>query len=131
MLSKFKRRQTVDGAKSWGSQIIDNQGSDTRRGVGIVLLNLIGQCGPLLGTNVFNKSDAPRYTKGMSICAAFIFFTGFLAFALRLLLVYENKKLDREHGTLEEIIARRTGDASAHESLEGEENYGASFRNVL
>ena len=96
-----------------------------------MLLNMVGQCGPLLGTNVFNKSDAPRYTKGMSICAAFIFFTGFLAFALRLLLVYENKKLDQEHGTLEEIVARRTGDPSADESLEGEENYGASFRNVL
>ena len=96
-----------------------------------MLLNVIGQCGPLLGTNVFPKSDQPRYTKGMSICAAFIFFTGFLAFGLRLLLVYENKKLDQEHGTLEEIVARRTGDPSAHESLEGEENYGATFRNVL
>ena len=45
--------------------------------------------------------------------------------------MYENKKLDQEHGTLEEIVARRTGDPSADESLEGEENYGASFRNVL
>ena len=30
--------------------------------MGIVLLQIIGQCGPLLGTNVFNKSDEPRYT---------------------------------------------------------------------
>jgi len=71
---------------------IDNQGSDTRRGVGIALLNLIGQCGPLLGTNVFPASEGPRYVKGQAICAAFIFFNGFLAFALRCLLKWENKK---------------------------------------
>lgn len=30
--------------------VTNNQGSDTRRGFGIVILNLVGQCGPLLGT---------------------------------------------------------------------------------
>lgn len=29
---------------------LNNQGSDTKRGAGITILNLIGQCGPLLGT---------------------------------------------------------------------------------
>lgn len=32
--------------------VTNNQGSDTRRGAGIVILNLIGQCGPLLGTRL-------------------------------------------------------------------------------
>ena len=63
----------------------------------------------------------------MSICAAFTFFTGFLAFALRIILVRENRQRDKEHGTLEEIAARR----SADEGVGGEENYGAAFRNVL
>ena len=67
----------------------------------------------------------------MSICAAFTFFTGFLAFGLRLVLARENVQRDKEHGTIEEIIARRTGDPSAHGNLEGEENYGATFRNIL
>lgn len=29
---------------------INNQGSDSKRGAGIALLNIIGQAGPLLGT---------------------------------------------------------------------------------
>ena len=63
----------------------------------------------------------------MSICAAFTFFVGFLAFGLRLILVRENRQRDKEHGTLEEIAARRNGD----ERMQGEENYGATFRNIL
>ena len=111
--------------------VTNNQGSDTRRGVGIVLLNLIGQCGPLLGTNVFPKSEGTRYVKGMAICAAFIWFTGVLAVSLRLLLVWENKKLDKKYGTRAAIIASRTGDAAGHESVQSEENYGETFRYIL
>jgi dipeptide/tripeptide permease len=32
--------------------VLNNQGSDTKRGTGIAILNLVGQCGPLLGTRV-------------------------------------------------------------------------------
>ena len=112
----------------------DNQGSDTRRGVGIALLNTIGQCGPLLGTNVFPDADEPRYIRGFSICAAFIFFNGLLALVLRTLLVWENKKLDAKYGKLEDIRARKAGTVKGEEeevSLVGEENYGEGFRYVL
>ena len=47
--------------------VLNNQGSDTRRGAGILLLNVIGQCGPLLGTNVFPSNEAPRYIKGIGV----------------------------------------------------------------
>ena len=107
----------------------DNQGSDTRRGIGIMLLNTIGQCGPLLGTNVFNTGK-PRYVKGQSICAAFIFFNGFLAFGLRTLLVWENKKLDAR----QEMDANDTqpGGSEVKESAVGEENSGSkAFRYIL
>lgn len=109
----------------------DNQGSDTRRGIGIVILNVIGQCGPLLGTNIFPKSDAPRYVKGQSICAAFIFFNGFLAFGLRTLLVWENKKLDKKYGSRVAPILSRTDDPTGKESAVAEENYGPTFRYIL
>ena len=36
---------------------LNNQGSDSRRAAGIVALNLIGQCGPLLGTRVYPASQ--------------------------------------------------------------------------
>lgn len=102
----------------------DNQGSDTRRGGGIVLLNIIGQCGPFLGTNVFPDAEAPRYVKGMSICAAFMFFTAFLAFSLRVLLVFENRALEKKYGP-------RMEDDPKSDAPVAEDNYGANFRYVL
>ncbi|KAI4173323.1 MAG: hypothetical protein LQ343_003034 [Gyalolechia ehrenbergii] len=108
----------------------DNQGSDTRRGTGIAILNMIGQCGPLLGTNIFPKNESPRYFKGMWVSAAFTLFTGFLALGLRTLLVRENKKLDSKYGPK---APRSAGgiDASSQKTAVGEENYGPSFRYIL
>ncbi|KAJ5109058.1 hypothetical protein N7456_005733 [Penicillium angulare] len=105
--------------------VLNNQGSDTRRGGGIILLNVIGQCGPFLGTNVFPDSQAPRYIEGMSICAAFMVFTSFLALVLRSLLVWENKRLDKKYGPRIEV------DESKGEVAVAEDNYGASFRYML
>lgn len=50
---------------------LNNQGSDSKRGAGITVLNLIGQCGPLLGTRMFPTRDAPHYVTGMAVCASF------------------------------------------------------------
>lgn len=73
--------------------VLNNQGTDTKRGVGIAMLNIIGQCGPLLGTRVFPSADQPYYVKGMSICAGFMFFNALLAFLLRTYFAWENKRL--------------------------------------
>ncbi|KAL2810824.1 major facilitator superfamily domain-containing protein [Aspergillus granulosus] len=107
--------------------VLNNQGSDSRRGMGIVILNVIGQCGPFLGTNVFPDSDGPRYIRGQSICAAFMLFNAILALGLRFLLVWENKRLDKQYGPVDEAVAR----GSVKGNFVGEENYGASFRYVL
>ena len=64
----------------------------------------------------------------MAISAAFTFFTGLLAFGLRCLLVWENRKLDNVHGPW------KMGGQSGGEGLEsevGEENYGPAFRYIL
>ncbi|KAB5583100.1 major facilitator superfamily transporter [Coniochaeta sp. 2T2.1] len=74
--------------------VLNNQGTDTKRGVGIAMLNIIGQCGPLLGTRVFPVTDKPYYVKGMSICAGFMFFNAILAFCLRTYFAWENKRLE-------------------------------------
>ncbi len=111
--------------------VLDTQGSDTRRGTGIAILNIIGQCGPLLGTNVFPKTEAPRYHKGMWISAAFTLFTGFLALCLRTLLVWENKKLDQEYGSKADPHLVNGHNPYSQETAVGEENYGPDFRYVL
>ena len=114
---------------------LNNQGSDSRRGAGIALLNLVGQCGPLLGTNVFPEDEEPRYVKGFAICAAFCFFNALLAITLRFLLVSKNKALDREFGTKEEILERvrveRGHGKEEGQEVRGVENYGPMFRYVL
>ncbi len=130
VLSK-SRRITIRIATSFNSSVQDNQGTDTRRGTGIALLNVIGQCGPLLGTNIFKTTDSPRYIKGMSICAAFTFFTACLALGLRLLLVRENKKLDEQYGSHAKMRVSGTEKSAAGESAVAEENYGPSFRYML
>ena len=35
------------------------QGHDDRRGVAFVMLNVIGQCGPLLGTRLYPTTEGP------------------------------------------------------------------------
>ncbi|CAG8970653.1 hypothetical protein HYALB_00003407 [Hymenoscyphus albidus] len=100
---------------------LNNQGSDTRRGMGIVILNYIGQCGPILGTRLFPEGDRPYYSKGLWICAAFMLFNAFLAATLRCLLFWENRKLDEKYGKRDGSVETRVG----------EENDGPRFRYVL
>jgi MFS family permease len=112
----------------------DNQGNDTRRGTAIVILNMIGQCGPVLGTRLYPASEAPYYVKGQSVCAAFMFFTTLLVIGLRTLLAWENKQLDRNYGTLEEQDDRKRASMTGSSLVEkqvGVENYGPRFRYVL
>lgn len=78
------------------SWLLNNQRSDTKRGVGIAMMNIIGQCGPLLGTRVFPERDKPYYTRGMIICAAFMLFSSVLAFSLRTYFKYRNDQWDKE-----------------------------------
>jgi dipeptide/tripeptide permease len=104
--------------------VLNNQGSDTKRGAGIAILNLVGQCGPLLGTRIYPATDSPYYIMGMWTCAAFMLFNGFLAIVLRTLLVWENKKLDEKYGAIQPLT-------DATSSATGIENDGPNFRYVL
>jgi hypothetical protein len=134
--------------------VTNNQGNDDRRGAAFVLLNFIGQCGPLLGsfparlfpntlilfanfdllgTRVYNTP--PFYVKGQSICAAFMFFNGLLALFLRTYLAYQNRKLDKQYGTIEEqktrIASTEGTKEAAVEANTGVENFGPMYRYVL
>ncbi|KAF2031463.1 hypothetical protein EK21DRAFT_63010, partial [Setomelanomma holmii] len=71
---------------------LNNQDTDSKKGTGMAVLNVIGQMGPLVGTSIFPEEDGPWYVKGMSICAAFMLLVGVLAAVLRIILVRQNKK---------------------------------------
>ena len=75
--------------------------SDGKKGMGFVLLQVVGQCGPLLGTRIFPASDGPRYQKGCLISFGFLAFTCILALVLRFHLQRLNKKLDGEYGQVD------------------------------
>jgi len=113
--------------------ITDNQGSDTKRGTGITILNIVGQCGPLLGTRVFPGNQAPYYKVGMSVCAGFMFFNALLALLLRTLLSWENRKLDAKYGTLQRQSATEMMGSEERQKWAaiGEENEGPRFRYIL
>ena len=70
---------------------INNQDSDSKRGTGVAMLNLVGQFGPLVGTRLYPDSDKPYYITGMTICSLFMFLVALLAWWLRSLLAKENK----------------------------------------
>lgn len=72
---------------------INNQETDSKKGTGMAVLNIIGQMGPLVGTSIFPEKDGPYYVKGMSVCAGFMLLVGILAAVLRWVLIRENRKL--------------------------------------
>ncbi|KAH5989554.1 hypothetical protein HBI84_185200 [Parastagonospora nodorum] len=77
---------------------LNNQQTDSKKGTGMAILNVIGQMGPLLGTSIFPDRDGPYYVKGMSVCAAFMLLVGVLAAVLRWVLIRENKKAGQAQG---------------------------------
>lgn len=72
---------------------INNQDSDSKKGTGMAILNVIGQMGPLIGIRLFPEEDSPWYTSGMAVCAAFMLLVAILAVVLRISLAVQNRRL--------------------------------------
>lgn len=69
--------------------------SESRRAAGFVILNGLGQCGPLVGTNIFPESEAPLYRRGMWISFGFCVLVAALAATLSGWLAWENRRWAR------------------------------------
>lgn len=65
---------------------MDNRVAKEGKGASVAILNIIGQCGPLLGTRLYPDSDGPWYVSGMAVCSLFMAFVAVLALVLRILL---------------------------------------------
>lgn len=108
---------------------INNQSNESRQGGGFALLQLVGQCGPLIGTRLYPDRHAPYYTPGMLTCACAMSAVALLAFVLRLYLSYQNRRMDRVE---DERLAG--GDDVEEEGLVGpgkRRTTGLSFRYML
>jgi MFS family permease len=75
---------------------INNQRGEARQGAGFALLQVVGQCGPLVGTRLYPDRDAPYYTRGMAVCAGAMLGVALLAAGLRCWLARVNSRWDRE-----------------------------------
>lgn len=72
---------------------MDNRVAHEGKGTGVAILNLIGQCGPLIGTRLYPDADRPWYVRGMMVCFVFMIFVAALAVTLRLLLARANRRV--------------------------------------
>ncbi|KAI9367370.1 major facilitator superfamily domain-containing protein [Aspergillus egyptiacus] len=75
---------------------MDNRAAKEGKGAAVAILNVIGQCGPLLGTRLYPADDGPWYVRGMAVCAGFMGFVAFLAGVLRGVLRRANEKVATE-----------------------------------
>ncbi|OCT45064.1 putative transporter [Cladophialophora carrionii] len=108
---------------------LNNQSTTTGKGTGLTILNIVGQCGPLIGVHLFPERHGPFYVPGMAVCAGFMAVgVAGLAGVLRVLLWKENDKngfvsgqgrgLDGEYELMsKEEEGGETGDEDAEQSL--------------
>lgn len=109
---------------SWN---VNNARGAGHKGGGFVLMQAIGQCGPLVGTRLYPKSDRPWFTRGMGICAVAMFGVACLAVGLRQYLARKNRQLDEKN---------EDGDSDEEEGLVGGNSetgsvYDDGFRYML
>jgi hypothetical protein len=110
---------------------INNQRGAARQGAGFALMQVVGQCGPLVGTRLYPDRDGPYYTRGMAVCAGAMVGVAVLAGGLRAWLGRVNKRWEKE----EEDARRGCGSGEEGEALVGENGGGGrrerGFRYML
>lgn len=70
---------------------LNNQPSRKEKGLAMMVMNVVGQCGPLIGVNLFPRSDGPHYVNGMVVSGLFMSGVVVLAAILRWKLMRMNK----------------------------------------
>ena len=75
--------------------------TESKRAGGYAILATVGQCGPLVGTNIFPESDGPYYHKGLWISAAFCLLVFALSVLLSLVMIKENTQFARTDASQE------------------------------
>lgn len=88
---------------------MNNQEGNTRKGVGMSILNIVGQLGPLIGTRLYPDADKPYFISGMVVCSLAMALVGVLALILRVVLIRENGKRAKEaveEGAEDALLAR-------------------------
>jgi len=80
------------------SWVANTHATDSKRAAALAILSTGGQCGPVLGTNIFPPEDKPYYRKGMWISCGACLLVFFFASLQSFLLWRENKRRDKKYG---------------------------------
>ncbi len=92
---------------------VNNQRGESRQGGAFALFQMVGQCGPLVGTRLYPHADGPFYHRGMSVMTCAMLGVAVLAVLLRWYLVSANRRLDAAAAA-----------AAAVEDPRGKDEYG-------
>ena len=105
--------------------MINNQESEGKKGWGFAMLQVVGQCGPLVGTRLYPRGDGPLYLRGLMGCTGAMLGTAVLAGVLRWYLSRRNRVVELEYG--------RVGEEEGKELVgkEGGEGRQEPFRYML
>ncbi|KAK7226845.1 hypothetical protein V2G26_014848 [Clonostachys chloroleuca] len=93
--------------------LLNNQGGDSKKGAGLGVALIVGQCSSLISSVVFPLEDGPFYTKGCAIGCAFTGLIALLSLALHFLLDRENRRRDELYGPVDpdaEVDVTEEGD---------------------
>lgn len=71
---------------------LNNQPNPSSQGSSFALLQLVGQCGPLIGTRLYPTSDAPFFAPGMRVCALAMLGVAGICLVLRLYMQRWNER---------------------------------------
>ncbi|KAI1342404.1 hypothetical protein F5Y15DRAFT_412910 [Xylariaceae sp. FL0016] len=73
---------------------VNNQPDESRRGGGFALLQVVGQCGPLVGARLYPDEERPWFERGMWTCCGAMVGVAVLAVGLRAYLGWLNRRMD-------------------------------------
>ena len=91
-----------------------NVGGQTKRAVANALQITIGNCGAVIGTQIYRSEDSPRYIVGHSVALSYCFVSFCLTTTIWWYLVKENKK--------KEAVQPGEGVAGGAGGLKGDED---------
>ncbi|KAF8604001.1 MFS general substrate transporter [Ceratobasidium sp. AG-I] len=86
---------TIGLALTWFAH---NLGAESKKAAGLPLLQIIGQCGSVLGTHAYPTAEGPYYVKGLALCCAFEFLGALMCLVLTISFRRENARRDRIYG---------------------------------
>ncbi|KAM5355039.1 hypothetical protein ACJ41O_001685 [Fusarium nematophilum] len=84
--------------------LLNNQGGDSKRGAGLAILLIIGQCSSLISSTVFPSEDAPFFTTGCAIGCGMSGLIVVLALGMHFALARENKRKDELYGPVDSQV---------------------------